>query len=125
MKKLLLLFVMIAATQITYGQKQSLKLTHKSFQKEFAIKKTIIIGKNNMNKQPSLSLPAQPNIMWKQVLSPVHFHNNHPTNPLCFNQTNGWEMIQLKPLEHQLLYDAAAISGGLLLGGLLEVLSNQ
>lgn len=125
MKQLLLLFLIIAATQVTYGQKKSLKLTHKSFQEEYVIKKPIVITNKTSGKKPILFLPTQPNFIWKRTISTTHYHNNHPANPLCFNQTDGWEMIQVKPLEHQVLYDAAAITGGLLIGGLLEVLSNQ
>lgn len=125
MKHFFLLFLIVAATQATFAQKNNLKLTHKSFQKEYVIKKPIIINSRSTNKKPTLFLPVQPNFMWKRTLSTTHYHNNHPANPLCFNQTDGWEMVRVRPLEHQILYDAAAISGGLLIGGLLELLGNQ
>lgn len=125
MKQLLLLFLIVAITQEIHAQEQLLKLTHKSFQKEYTIKKPMVFTNQMATKKPILFLPSQPNFIWKHTTNPSHSYNNHSVNSLFFNQTDGWERIQVRPLEHQVLYDATVITGDLLIGGLLEVLGSQ
>lgn len=124
MKQIILLISFLGFTFNVHAQQSTFKLNNQtqSFQQNYQ-QTPLVIDTKKAEKAPKFVLPQIPNILWKHHPETVSFYNNHPSNPLCFNQSNGWEMIQVRPMKHQLLYDAAAIGTGLILGSILEALS--
>jgi hypothetical protein len=122
MKQLILLLALFSLTYSVYAQDTGFKLSTTSFQKTYS-QAPLVIDVKEARKSPKFKLPKTPNLLWKHSPETVNYYNNHPANPLCFNQSNGWKMIQVRPMKHQLLYEVAAISTGVILGSILEVLS--
>ncbi|WMX16950.1 MULTISPECIES: hypothetical protein [unclassified Aureispira] len=124
MKQFILIVALFSICFAAQAQKvdSDLKLSTLSFQKTFQ-QEPLVIDVKKARKSPTFELPKVPNIIWKHHPETVSYYNNHRLNPLCFNQSNGWEMIQVRPMKHQVLYDAAAIGGGIILGTVLEALS--
>lgn len=124
MKQLILCFSLLCLTSTIQAQDNNLKLTKHSFEKTYS-QTPLVIDIKKARQSPIIELPKIPNIIWKYHPETVSYYNNHRSNSLCFNQSNGWEMIQVRPMKNQILYDAAAIGTGVVLGSILEALSNQ
>lgn len=107
-----------------FAQDNRIKLTDVSFAQTYTSLSNTKISET-ITKECHLELPKVDNFIWKRHLMP-NYYNNHPQNFLCMNPpATEWELIRVRPVKHQVLYDAAAIGSGLLIGGLLEILSKQ
>lgn len=124
MKQLILTIALLGLTLSLAAQENTFKLNNQkqSFQQSYQ-QTPLVINTKKTEKAPQFTLPKVPNIIWKHHPETASHYNNHRANPLCFNQSNGWEMIQVRPMKHQVLYDAAAIGTGVILGSILEALS--
>ena len=122
MKQLILLLILFSATSSLSAQDNKFNLTTSSFQQIYC-QAPLVIKVGNAKKSPTFQLPQTPKLLWKYHPETVSYYNNHPANSFCFNQSKGWEMIQVRPMKHQVLYEVAAIGTGAVLGAILEVLS--
>jgi len=121
MKQLMLVIAFLSLTFTSHAQGNKLKLSTPSFQKTYS-QTPFVIETKNERKSPSFTLPKTPNIIWKQHTETVSYYNNHPANPLCFNQSKGWKMIQVRPMKHQIVAEAATLTAGFAIAGILEIL---
>ncbi len=124
MKLLILIFALLGLTCTIYAQDNSLKLSTKSFEKTYR-QQALVIDVRQARKSPTLQLSKTPDIIWKHHPETLSYYNNHRANSFCFNQSNGWKMIQVRPMQQQLVFDVAAIGTGLILGSILEALSKR
>lgn len=124
MKQLILFIALFSATATLSAQDNNFKITTSSFQQTYS-QTPLVIEVRKVQKTPTFKLPQVPNLLWKHHPETVSYYNNHPANSFCFNQSKGWEMIQVRPMKHQVLYDVAAIGTSVVLGAILEALSKQ
>jgi hypothetical protein len=122
MKQLILFISLFSATATLSAQNNNLKLSTPSFEQTYR-QAPLVIEVRKTRKSPSFTLPQVPNLLWKHHPETVSYYNNHPANSFCFNQSKGWEMIQVRPMKHQVLYEVAAIGTGVVLSAILEALS--
>ncbi|BDS09793.1 hypothetical protein [Aureispira anguillae] len=123
MKLLTLFFFILISFQVSHAQTTTIKLTDISFKKEYVKAPLVVATPSPSLNQPNVTLPKEPNFIWKYNIGTTHYYNNHPANPLCFNTSNGWELVQVRPIKHQFLYEAAAVTTGVVLEGLLNMLN--
>lgn len=121
MKQLIILLTFLGIACTTQAQDNTFKLSSSSFQKTYS-QTPLVIEVKNERKSPTIKLPKVANTIWKFHPETVNYYNNHSANSLCFNQSNGWKMIQVRPMKHQVAYDAAAIGTGIVIGSILEAL---
>lgn len=126
MKQFIFILVLFCLSSSLSAQNKNQKFSTASFEKTFR-QTPIIINVRKAQKSPKLRLPRLPNLIWKHHPETVSYYNNHRANHLCFNQssTQGWEMIQVRPMKHQVLHDAAIITAGAVAYTILHLLSNQ
>lgn len=122
MKQLILFISLFSAIAPLSAQDNNLKLSTTSFQQTYR-QVPLVIDIRKTQQSPSFKLPQAPNLLWKYHPETVSYYNNHPANSFCFNQSKGWEMIQVRPMKHQVLYEVATIGTGVVLGAILEALS--
>lgn len=122
MKQFILLIALLSAALVSSAQDNNLKLSTESFAKTYS-QTPIVINVREARKSPIFKLEKMPSVIWKHHPETVSYYNNHPANSFCFNQSQGWQMIQVRPIKNQIVYEAAAIGGGIILGTILEALS--
>ena len=96
-----------------YAQQPQIQFKDVSFKKMFTPKEPLVISTNKSTTKPSFQLPSMPDYMWKHHPETHSYYNNHRLNFLCFNQSNGWELIEVRPMKCTPGEIAAGIGGAI------------